>query len=754
MTGSNNNRALQVLAVGRWHVEAYVLIGRVCRVVLVIGAATVGACSLPPQQLLLPVTSPGTFSEKTPQSGAPLAKVSRNEEQSEVLGTGQMTGRPARRSNVSAGKEGVTLEITGASVAEAAKSILGDVLGVPYTISDKVKGSISIQSSKAIPKDSLLEVFEDVLRGEGAAIVVVNGTYRILPMSEAVASAPLEGADRKYRRTAGVTAQVVPLQYVSAGEMERILKSIAPNAKLLRTDTERNLLVVAGTRTELDAIADAVSIFDVDWMRGMSFGIYPLESADVEAVAQELDSLFANDRDSPTKGIVRIIPNRRLKSILVISSRPEYLRRAKVLLRRLDTATRATVKQVFIYRARSRPVSELARLLQRIYGGQQDSPKVRAKAPFGQPDPLLGPDLGGKLGKGRGTPLSTLSTPASPEPPPAEQELPDTPIKSVQSDGGSHDDRLAGISVVEDEPNNALAITATAREYARVLQVLERLDVAPNQVLIEATIAEVRLNDELKMGVRWFFEAGNSKLRFSDLGTGDVASAFPGFSHFFNVKNIKVVLNALSSVTDLNIISSPTLMVLDNKKATLQVGNEVPIVTQSAVAVASSDAPFVNAITYRNTGIVLNITPRVGERGRVVLEVEQEASDVVVVPGETSGPSGIKSPTIQQRRIRTTVAVNDGEGIVLGGLIQDRAEKGRDQVPLIGEVPLLGSLFKNKDDKIDRTELLIAITPRVIRDSGHLRGITEEFRDKLNLSTRPQRLGPPDRKEQLSRVLR
>lgn len=726
------------------------LLGQIWRAVLVVAAAAVGACTLPPQQLLLPPISPGAFveKEKAPQGGAPLAKVSSSQELNEVVGTGQMTGKPARRSQVSAGKEGVTLEIAGASIAEAAKSILGDVLGVPYTISEKVKGSISIQSSKAIPKDSLLEIFEDVLRGEGAAIVVQNGIYRILPLGEAVASAPLKGAGGKYRRTAGVTAHVVPLQYVAASEMERILKSIAPNANLLRTDTERNLLVVAGTRAELDAITDAVSIFDVDWMRGMSFGIYPLESGDAEAVAQDLDKFFANDRESPTKGIVRIIPNRRLKSVLVISSRPEYLRRAQVLLRRLDTATRATVKQVFIYHARSRPVSELARLLQRIYGGQQDSPKGPAKAPVGPPDPILGPDPVGKLSKERVAPLP----PPPPESPP-EQELPDTSVKSTQS-VSSRDDRLAGIAVVEDEPNNALAITATAHEYKRVLQVLERLDVAPNQVLIEATIAEVKLNDELKMGVRWFFQSGNSNLRFSDLGTGDVTSAFPGFSHFLNIKSIKFVLNALSSVTDLNIISSPTLMVLDNKKATLQVGNEVPIVTQSAVSVGSSDAPFVNAITYRTTGIVLNITPRVGEKGRVVLEVEQEASDVVVVPGETSGPSGVKSPTIQQRRIKTIVAVNDGEGVLLGGLIQDRAERGRDQVPLIGEVPLLGSLFKSKDDKISRTELLVAITPRVIRDPGQLRGITEEFRKKLNLTTRPQRLGPPDEKEQLDRVLR
>ena len=177
------------------------------------------------------------------------------------------------------------------------------------------------------------------------------------------------------------------------------------------------------------------------------------------------------------------------------------------------------------------------------------------------------------------------------------------------------------------------------------------------------------------------------------------------------------MLNALSSITDINIISSPTLMVLDNKKATLQVGNEVPIATQSAVAVLTPGSPIVNSITYRSTGIVLNITPRIGDRGRMLLEVEQEASDVVATL-----TSGIDSPTIQQRRIKTTVAVNDGEGVVLGGMIQDRADNKRGQVPLIGQIPVFGTLFKNKTDKIARTELLVAITPRIVKDSSQVAG--------------------------------
>jgi general secretion pathway protein D len=705
--------------------------------------AGMGGCTLPWQQLQLPTPPPPAVEgpSASKQGGAPLAKISTTDTVNEVVGTGPLTGHPLPRRVVNDSKDGVTLDLADASIAEAAKSILGDVLGVNYVVSEKVKGSITIQTNKAVPKEALLEIFETVLRGEGAAIVVQQGVYRIVPASEAVAAARLYGKGANYRRIPGVSTHVVALQHVSATEMERILKAMAPNANILRTDANRNLLVVSGTRADLDGIMDTVSVFDVDWMRGMSFGIYPVESADPEAIAQELDTVF-NDKDGPGKGIVRIIPNRRLKSVLVISSRPQYLHRAQNWLKRLDMATRATVKQVFVYPVRNRTANELARLLQRVYS-QQDQAQT---APKGLIPLIPAPQPGVALPTPSPQPSPAPEADASQPPAAPPTAPPATPPLATE---GPRDDRSGAISVVADETNNSLVITATALEYRRACQILERIDVAPNQILLEATIAEVQLKDELKMGVRWFFQAGNNQLTLTDSLTGAVTPTFPGFSNFFSTPNVKVVLNALSRITDVNIISSPTLMVVDNKRATLQVGNEVPVATQSAVAVLTPGSPIVNSITYRNTGIVLNITPHIGDKGRIQLEVEQEASDVV--PTLTSG---IDSPTIQQRRIRTTVAVNDGEGIVLGGLIQDRADNTRGQVPLIGQIPVLGTLFKNKEDTISRTELLVAITPRIIKDSAQVRAIAEEFRSRINLTTRPQRQAPPDRREQLDRLLR
>ena len=760
--------------------EVVPISGRLRRAVLLAAASLLGACTLPWQQLKLPgpvppEAGPAPIAKANRSPGSPLTPAAAEVSGPQVsAGSGQFTGSPEPRPSPGAAnsKDGVTLNFAGASIAEAARSILGDILGVNYTVSDKVRGSITIQTVRPIPKDALLGVFETMLSGEGAAISVDNGVYRILPSNDAVSAAAILA--RGARRLPGVNAQVVVLRFVAAAEMERIIKSMAPQATILRTDPARNLLVVAGTRGDLDSIMDAVSTFDVDWMRGMSFGLFPIETNDPEAIAQELDTVFANDQESPIKGMVRFVASRRLKAILVITSRPEYLKKAETWVRRLDMVGRATEKQVHVYHIQNRPAVELAQLLQRIYGGQEQgrvgslTRTTMATVSTGGPLPDAISTQPTFLPGAPGIPATTALPPAPITGPAPVLDIapPIGPLGSARPPvaAAAVDDRTSGVLIVADESNNALVITATSQEYRRMRRILEQIDVQPNQVLLEATIAEVTLNDQLAMGLRWFLQAGNFQFRFTDLGATSatnpntngisaipppVIPGFPGFSTFFNTPNVQVVLNALSSITDVNIVSSPTLMVLDNKRATLQVGDEVPIVTQSAVAVQVPGAPIVNSVNMRNTGIILNITPRINDGGRVLLDIEQEVSTAV-----TTTTSGIASPTIQQRRIKTTVSVDDGNCIVLGGLIQDKATNTRNQAPLVGDIPLLGNLFKNKDDRIERTELLIAITPKIVKDNGQIRAIAAEFRDKINLTTRPQRQAPPDRREQLDRILR
>ncbi len=747
-------------------------------------------CTLPMEQLALPSpipspvetgaipgpggAGPGQASAPLSSSGDPAANQPRTFE-----GTGSFVNPAGTRERSAVGTvngEGVSLDLVDASIAEAARAVLGDVMHVTYVVSDKLKGSITLKTANPVSQDGLLEVFESVLDTQGAAIVIDGSVYKIVPRDEAVAAGKhLKLRSSPAKRVAGMSSEIVSLNYVSATEMERILKSVAPQSTIARVDTARNLLILTGTKAELSTLVDTIATFDVDWMRGMSFGMYPVES-DTEAIAQELDTIFANDQESPTKGMVRFVPNARLRAILVITSKPQYLQKAETWIKRIDVAGQASEKRAFVYHVQYRPVQELALLLQKIYNPEVNRPAdaavvdqaiVPAVSPtivsddqsLSIPPPTVGQrSAAGTAGVFAAPLIGARAVGPQGTAQPAAAETPDDDAAAAAAQPQNRsgmlaqaplDDRQSGISIVADESNNSLVISATPGEIRRIKQVLAEVDRMPSQVLLEATIAEVTLNDNLRFGLRWFFESGRNELRLTDSALGAIAPVFPGFSYFVNAPNAKIVLNALANVTNVDVVSSPSLMVLNNKKAVLQIGDEVPVATQSAVSVLTPDAPIVNAIAFRNTGVILNIIPRVSEDGRVLLEIEQEVSDV-----KPTTTSSIDSPTIQQRRIKTTVAVQNGGSVMLAGLMQDRATRDRKQVPLAGDIPLLGNLFKDKDDRISRTELLIAITPHVVTDDGQMGMIAAEFRDRLNLSTRPQRATPPDRREQVDRIVR
>jgi len=742
---------------------------------IIAGAAMLMGCSTLPSTLPQGVLLPDLPASEKGAAGGPSTvrhgAEGRSSQRPFVWGTGedgkrnssrdQLDRTTARALVAEAGNDGITLNLVDAAIADAAKAVLGDMLQVNYIIDSRIKGSVTVQTTRPVSQQAILDIFDAVLSGQGARIVVDRELYKIVPTSEAATSgAPLRISARSNAKLPpGASVNVVPLRYVAAAEMEQVLKSVARENAILRVDAARNVLMLTGTPAEMAAMLDVIDVFDVDSMRGMSFALFPVDAADPNTVAQELDTLFANDTASPTRGLVRFVPNRRLRAVLAMSPRPEYLRRAAAMVDGLRSVSRSSERETFSYRVRNRSPGELAQVLSRIYGGGGAS---TTRVPTGNGSEVTATTSETRTderpaSQGTSTGAATLVDPSRSAPAgfqsPLQPPLAADPLARSPS-GGSQpaEERLTArgsVSVVPDEANRMLLITATRDEYRRIVGILDRIDTAADQVLIEATIAEVTLRDQLRMGVKWFFEAGQSQTKLTDSLIGAIAPSFPGFSYFFNSANVKVVLDALSDVTDVNIVSSPTLTVLDGKRAMLQVGDEVPIITQQAVTVVTPGAPVVNSVQYRNTGVILGIVPRINEKDRVVLEIEQEVSEV----GATTS-SSINSPTITQRRIKTTVAVKDGESLALGGLMQDRSSLERGQLPILGDVPVVGNLFKSKDDTIRRTELLIIITPRVVRDVNQVRWITDEFRDRLNLSLRPQRQGPPRPREKLDRIHR
>jgi general secretion pathway protein D len=666
-------------------------------------------------------------------------------------GTGQLISSGSRRKSSpppSAG-EGVTLNLVNTSIAESAKTILGDILGLNYSVNPNLAGRITIQTSTPVSKSDLAALFQNALRSSGAIIIRNGDMYQVETADQFSKSVPeiTIGSADSPGGVVGTSARVIQLKYVAALEMNRILEPMTPKGTILRADDARNTLTLSGTRSDIAAMLDTISVFDVDVMRGMSVAIVPVVASQPETMIEDLKAIFGSDKEGPMSGMVRFIPNLRTKSILVVSPQQTYLTRAERWIRSLDAKAQGTEKQLYTYSVRNRPASELVEIIESMFGSSSRtaSPGGRNVAPRYQQAAVQSTQVeGSKGGMPSGAAASSAGT--------------GTPFgggdAGTQSDASSsslalgtrrsNDEERVRVSV--DEPNNTLLILATREDYQRVLGVIQNLDIIPNQVMIEATIAEVTLTDDLKFGLRWHLDGKKSSYSFT--GGSSFGSVFPGFSYALAAASAQVTLNALSTITKVNVISSPSLMVLDKQTATLQIGDQVPIVTQSAVGVVAVNAPIVNSVNYRDTGVILSITPRIHESGRVFLKIEQEVSSV----GATTS-STIDSPTIKQRRIKTTVQIKDGEALALGGLIQDQVNDTRNQIPLLGDIPVLGNAFKEKGNSVGKTELIVLITPRIVRSLNEAREISDEYVRKFDVYMPRARGAERSRARTLQRLL-
>ena len=612
-------------------------------------------------------------------------------------GTGRFVDSSAQMGR--SGRGNIVVKLVDVPTADAVQQILGDTLGLNYVIEGDATGSITIQTARPVDQRSLLQMLAGALASNELVLINEGGFYRVAPATAAATASRVVGygATTSDLRV-GPGVQVVPLQHISAVEMEKILRPIASEGAIARVDTARNLLILKEDSRNIVSMLEMVDLFDVDYMAGMSFAVLPVKNTSASLLVKELEQLFGAASGSPMAGVVRFIPIERLNSVLAISAQPHHLDQVQGWMTQLDRTGSMADQSFHVISLQNRPAKEVAELLQKTLS----TTAPETESAFDTVSPAL-------------TPVSTNS---------ATDTAPANSVEVMVPAILSPTAKPARI--LADEANNSLVILASAEEYQLLQQVITLLDVTPNQVMLEATIAEVTLSDDLAFGVTWFLQEGEFGVGFSDLENGAVASLFPGFSLLTQGTDGRAALNAVASVTDVKVLSSPTLMVLDNRTATLQVGDQVPIVTQTAVSTNDPDAPIVNSVELRDTGVILKVTPRVNEGGRVTLDIEQEVSDVV----ETR-TSGIDSPTIQQRKIKTTVAVDNGSTIALGGLIRDRVTDGHTKIPLLGDIPGLGQLFRSTTQRTERTELVVLITPRVVGGIDDARRVTQELTDRM-----------------------
>ena len=638
-----------------------------------------------------------------------------------------------------------TFNFEGESVHAVVKAILGDLLQQNYVIAPGVQGTVTLATPRPVNAAQALGLLEMVLGWNNARLVWSDGRYNVLPTEQAVAGvlSPRTGGAADAR---GYELRAVPLQFIAAAEMKKLLEPYArPNA-VVNVDAARNLIVVAGTRGELQNYLRTIEIFDVDWLAGMSVGVFPLQSSEAARMVDELNAVFGEGGSTPVSGMFRFMPLQGQNAVLVITPQPKYLREAQTWIERLD-AGGGEGARLYTYEVLYMKATDLAEQLSQVFGGGYSaSGGGNTSGP-----PSLMPGL-------EPVQIRSINTPAPDAADPGARAKAAEQAAGASRGGrggegiavGSSDD----VSVSAVEESNALLVRATPAQWESIRRTIERLDTMPLQVHIEAQVVEVELSGKLSYGVNWYFEnAVNASIANGGAGLpsalgrniwGDIAGSITGdggLGWTFLGRNAAAVVSALDSVTDVRVLSTPSVVVRNNAEAKLDVGTKIPVNSTSFNPITGDPGVGNGSFTqvqYLDTGVILTVTPRISRDGTVFMEIDQEVSS----PGDTPDDNG--NLPINKRSLVTEAAIQSGETVMLAGLIRDSSLKGSDGVPGLSRIPVVGALFGKKTEDTLRTEVIILVTPRVIRDPNEARRLTDEYGERFR-ALDPLRVESDDR---------
>ena len=617
-------------------------------------------------------------------------------------GTGQVVRMPPAQAPVTFYGDDVSLDFEQAPLTEVIHAIMGDILGLDYIVEHPINGEVTVRTRTPVPRDQLLEILESLLQANKALMIRdKEGRYFISGSSEMSKLNPNFSAAST--NTVGYNNVIVPLQYIGAKNMAEILRPVADESAFVLIDPMRNLLVLAGTSNQLAGWQEIITSFDVDLLKGMSVGIFPIENSSVADIDAALASLLGQEGGEGVAetavgigSVIRVIPIERLNSIMVVTPRAHYLERVRTWIERLDQAPDAnSERRLYVYEVQNSDAAHVADLLSTVFSGASSTggSSKAGVAPGYTPEQVTS-----SMGETSTKPRAAAQT------------------KNVA---------VGDVQIVADDENNALLIYATSREYQKMQTALAQLDVAATQVVIEASIIEVTLTDKTKYGLEYSVQSslggGWSGVARQALGVIAPAAGF-SYSAVNGSGDIRVVLNALAEDGLLNVISSPSLTVLDNHTAAIQVGDQIPV--QSGTTITEGGTSL-SSITYRDTGVLLVVTPQVNAGGLVTMDIEQSVTDV--------GPEqpNNNQPTFLERKVTTRVAVRSTESVVLGGMIRENKNESSSGIPILHNLPLIGPLFGTKTAGGVRTELIVIITPRAIYSDVGLRDMSREMRRQM-----------------------
>lgn len=696
-------------------------------------------------------------------NAAPAANGEVGEKPTRILepGTGELinleAARQAPRQPPAEGK--ASLNFADLPIADVVKMILGDLLGENYVIAAGVSGTVTFSTARPVTPEQAFSILEMLLSWNNLALIYVDGQYSVVPAASAVRGnlvprvAPADQAR-------GYEVRAVPLEFIAPTEMEKLLQPYAREGAILKADNARSLLMLGGTRRELENYLQTIRIFDVDWIKGMSIGLITLEQVEAKSLVPELEQIFGEQSGSPLAGMFRFVPIERLNAILVITPQRRYLAEAERWIERLDEGGSQPGVRLYVYDVKNVKATDLADRLNEIFtGGSSEGSRARTTSAAGGVAPGLQPM---ELSSSTGTSLN-LRSPTG-EKSTATGEAAASPQGARPGVGGAATGGAAttgadgGLALVEGEEiritaveeNNQLIIRATPGQYQAIRGAIRRLDSVPLQVHIEARLLDVSLTNALQFGVQWYFEEALGNLQLPGSGDDDgggTTSALKGAirgdsfgqitgagtTWVFEGRRAAALVNLLQSEGDVKVLSAPSVLVLNNTEASINVGQQIPVVSSyfNPITTPGTGGSGVGQsyVQFRDTGIILNVKPRVNPGGLVFMEIQAEQS----TPGPSSAAQefGGNVP-VDKKTIETEVAVQSGDTVLLGGLIQQNDSNSQAGVPGLMKIPVLGRLFGSSSKDASRKELLVLITPTVIRGGAEdARELTEEYQKRF-----------------------
>lgn len=678
------------------------------------------------------------------QSGAESGEISFNEENEgdkpqerqvdRYPGTGELINlEAARRIRPEVSEEGeINLNFEGAPLPEVVRAILGDLLQENYVIGPGVGGEVTFSTAKPVAREQLLPILDQLLRWNNAAIVFKDGRYQVLPVANAIRGNLVPKVGKVTRP--GYQIMAIPLEFISPTEMEKVLQPYLQEGAVVSADNLRSLLVLAGTPAELRNYLDTVEIFDVDWLKGMSVAMFSLQNVEVADIATELQSVFGEEGTSPLAGLFRFVPLERINSIMVITTKPHYIDEAEVWIERLDRgAGEGAASRLYVYPVKNLEAGILADYLLDIFGGERSSRPQSNRSGGLTPgiEPVTVSSFNQSAVGGDQTPSSGGGG------------------NGGRSSGGfSIDGSDQEVRITAVEENNSLLIQAAPTQYQNILTAIERLDAEPLQVLVEAQVIQVTLNDSLEFGVNWFlsnFQAAGGEngqntipglppslagANFNPISAsfGGGTSGVSGFNFISRSGSstgsfARAIITTLDEISDVRTLSAPVLLVRNNTQARINVGRQVSVTSTSFNANTGTNGSIANN-QFVNTGTTLDVTPRVNPGGLVYLEISQVVSSPEFRTGATN-------PDINNSEVTTEVAVQSGQTILIGGLISDTQSESSSGLPFLSRIPIIGSLFGSQGTTNMRSELVVLITPTVVSKITDLQEVSNELKKKF-----------------------